>query len=380
MRRFVPCLLVFGLFPISAMLQAGEESDAIKNLLARIRKGDSRVVPALAKHGEKAVPGLIAILKEGNPSVQVPAMDALAQIGPAAKEAVPLLAEAMTEGTDDKLASHAAQALGHIGAAAVPELVNVLEKGNAKRVVMAARAVAQVGPAAKAAQPALVKHLKDAKEPLEEAIFVDALVALGPAAKDAVPMLVTLAKAQKDPARIHVLVGLGKIGPAAKEAVPYLASVMNDEKLPPNLRVHALESLSQVAPDSKELIDVVPSMLKGGMWPRGKVIATLARTGPVSKEARTILEEGLSSKDPTMRVLAAQGLGKSDPKNSAVVSVLIEAFGEKDAQVRRLAAVAIGEIRPGDPAVARTLEKAAADPDLGVRQAAAEALKKLEKK
>jgi HEAT repeat protein len=379
MKRLSACVLLAGLFTIAAVSQAGDESEAIKNLLIRIRNGDGRVVPALAKRGAAAVPGLIAILKEGNVNAQMPAMEALGRIGPSAKEAVPLLAEAMTEGTDDKLAAQAAQALGQIGAAAVPELVKVLEKGEAKRVVMAARAIVTIGPDAKAAQPALVKHLKDAKEPLAEANFVDALVALGPGAKGAVPMLVELGKAQKDPARVHVLVGLGKMGAAAKEAASYLASVMNDEKLPPNLRVHALESLSQVAPDSKELIEIVPEMVTGGKWPRPVVIAALARTGPVSKEARTVLEAGLSSKDAKTRVLAAQGLGKIDPKDRAVVSVLIEALGEKDPQVRRLAAVVVGEVRPSDPAVARTLEKVAADPDPGVRQAAAAALKKLEK-
>jgi HEAT repeat protein len=379
MTRLTACLLLLGWFVIAGFVQAGDD-DAIKNLLSRVRKGDGRLVPALAKHGAKAVPGLIEILKDGNPSTQVPAMQCLGLIGPAAKEAVPLLAEAMTESSEDKLAAEAARAMGRIGTAAVPELLKVLDKGTPKRVVMAAGAISQIGPEARAAEPALVKHLKDAKEPLEEAIFVDALVALGPGAKNAVPMLIELGKAQKDPARVHVLVGLGKMGPAAKAAVPFLAGVMNDDKLPPNLRVHALESLSQVAPDSKELIEIVPVMVKGGKWPRPVVIAALSRTGPVNKEARAFLEEGLSNKDATTRVLAAQGLGKADPKSTAVVSVLIEAFGERDPQVRRLAAAAVGEVRPRDPAVVRTLEKAAADPDAGVRQAAAEALKKLEKK
>src|SRR2546429_512421 len=118
MKRLAACFLVLALCPVSAMLRAGEDDEAIKRLLERIRKGDGRVVPALAKHGAAAVPGLIDILKEGNADIQGNAIETLGQIGPAAKKAVPLLAEALTEGNNSVLAAQAAQALGRIGPAA----------------------------------------------------------------------------------------------------------------------------------------------------------------------------------------------------------------------------------------------------------------------
>jgi HEAT repeat protein len=380
MRRFIvfSVLLAMGIAP--AALPAGDDAEAVKGLLQRLRKGDERAVPALVRHGEAAVPGLIEVLKEGNAEVQGNVMTALGQIGPAAKAAVPHLAEGLTESSNDVLAAQAATALGRIGAASVPELVKVLNKGAKGRAVLAARAIAQIGPAAKDAEPGLVDQLKAAKEPREEAIFIDALVALGPGAKDAVPALLALAKAnQKTPVQIHVLIGLGKMGPAANEAVPYLAEVMADAKVPPHLRIHALQSLCQVAPSSKAIAEALPEMLKGGIWPRPIVIEMLAQTGPVTKDARTALEEAVSSKDAATRVYAAQGLGKGDPKDRVVASVLIESLREKNPQIRRLAAVAVGEVRPADPAVKRTLEKVAGDADPTVRQAAAAALKKLEK-
>jgi HEAT repeat protein len=380
MKRMAIGLLALGLCLLPALARAGGEADAIKALLQRLRKGDSRVVPALAKHGAAAVPGLVEVLKEGNPDVQVHAMAALGQIGPAAKSAVPVLAEGLHESSNDMLATQAAVALGRIGGPAVAELVIALEKGKPERAVVIARAIEQIGPDAKAAEPALVKQLKAAKEPRTEVIFVDALAALGPGAKGAVPDLVELAKTRaKTPTEIHVLVGLGKIGTAAQDAAPYLAGVMTDVNQLPHLRVHALTSLGQVAPSSKALADALPDMIKDAKWPRPVVIATLANTGPVNAEARTVLEQGLSAKDAMTRVYAAQGLGKADPKDRAVVSVLIEALHEKDPIVRRNAAMAIGAVRPTDAAVARTLEKLASDPDPQVRQAAAAALKRLQK-
>jgi HEAT repeat protein len=379
MKRLTIAVFAFCLVP--ALLAAGDNDAAIRTLLGRLRKGEARVVPAIAKYGAAAVPGLMEVLKEGDAAVQANAMQALGQIGPAAKAAVPILAEGLTETTNEGLAEQAAQALGHIGEPAVPVLRRVLENGPPQRAAMAARAIVHVGPAARDVEPLLIKQLQAAKDERAEVVFIEALVGLGPAAKAAVPALLEVAKAHPGKApEIHVLVGLGKIGPAAQEAVPYLAGVLTDTKRPPNLRVHALQSLSEVAPSDKTLTEALPAMIEDAKWPRAVVVAALARTGPVNPAARTVLEEGISSKDALTRVYAAQGLGKGNPKDRAVVSVLIEALRDKEVQVRRHAAIAIGEVRPSDPAVARSLEKAAGDPDPRVREAAATALKRLEKK
>jgi HEAT repeat protein len=379
MKRLTIAVFAFCLVP--ALLSAGENDAAIKTLLARLRKGEARVVPAIAKHGAVAVPGLMEVLKEGDAAVQANAMQALGLIGPAAKAAVPILAEGLTETTNEGLAEQAAQALGRIGEPAVPVLRRVLENGPPQRAAMAARAIVHVGPTAREVEPLLIKQLQAAKDERAEVVFIEALVGLGPAAKDAVPALIEAAKAHPHKApEIHVLVGLGKIGPAAQQAVPYLTGILTDARQPIYLRIHALESLSRVAPTDKALADALPAMIEDAKWPRAKVIEALARTGPVNPAARTVLEEGISSKDTLTRVYAAQGLGKANPMDRAVVSVLIESLRDKDAIVRRHAAVAIGEIRPTDPAVARSLEKAAGDADPRVRAAAATALKRLEKK
>src|SRR5437588_11117190 len=147
MKRLFAGLFILGCGLAPAALSAGDAAEQIKALLERIRKNDDRAVPALARHGAAAVPGLIEILKEGNAEVQVHAMAALGQIGPAAKKAVPVLSEGLTESADDMLAAHAAEALGRIGEASVPVLVTVLEKGKPERAVFAARAIAQIGPA-----------------------------------------------------------------------------------------------------------------------------------------------------------------------------------------------------------------------------------------
>jgi hypothetical protein len=68
MTKLTACSLALALMLVPA-LRAGDDAAAIKTLLQRIRKGDDRAVPPLVRHGAAAVPGLIEVLKEGNPEV-----------------------------------------------------------------------------------------------------------------------------------------------------------------------------------------------------------------------------------------------------------------------------------------------------------------------
>ena len=88
-------------------------------------------------------------------------VDALGRIG---KAAVPALVDLLHDG-DRRLRDHAAQALARMGAdakQAVPDLLSALreekDEGVRKRII---RALGQIGPAASAAVPALVEELKN---------------------------------------------------------------------------------------------------------------------------------------------------------------------------------------------------------------------------
>src|SRR5260370_35858528 len=121
MRRFFSFSLVLAVCLAPVAVPAGDDAEAVKALLERIRKKDERAIPALAKRGAAAVPGLIEVLKEGNAEVQPLVMQALGQIGPAATAAIPHLAEGLTQSPNDVLAAQAATAPGRIEPAAVPD-------------------------------------------------------------------------------------------------------------------------------------------------------------------------------------------------------------------------------------------------------------------
>jgi HEAT repeat protein len=97
-------------------------------------------------------------------TVKETSSDALGRIGEAA---VPSLIQALSH-PDPDVREQAARALALIGpksAPAVPDLIRLLDDVSDQVRRQAARALGQIGPAAKAANPALIKQLERAEPP-----------------------------------------------------------------------------------------------------------------------------------------------------------------------------------------------------------------------
>lgn len=93
----------------------------------------------------------------------------------------------------------AAEALGRIGAAAVPQLAQALRDPNPLVRKRAADILARIGPDARDAVPVLIQALDDPEEDVRKAA-VRALGEIGPAAEEAVPHLID---ALREPAKIN---------------------------------------------------------------------------------------------------------------------------------------------------------------------------------
>lgn len=190
---------------------------------------------------------LVKTLRQGEPK----AAYLLGQMGPAAKDAIPVLIEMLQREPrpGDSLADNSAIALGKIGAEAVPALIRVLQDKKATVAwPHAASALKAIGPPAREAVPALVEVAKAPnKDVLTPCLAVDALGAIGPDAKDAVPELVDLLRHNrlKHPnGRTHVVVALGKIGPGAAEATRALQETR--ERADVILQMHIDEALERI--------------------------------------------------------------------------------------------------------------------------------------
>ena len=159
--------------------------------------------------GAAAVPHLIAALPERRLSSW--ALSLLAELGPAAQAAIPAIVAQLRH------ASHAqvAAVLAAIGAPAVPAAIGLLDPRRPDHVRCGLDAVARLGPAARAAIPAIVA-LFDRGLDLDERTS-RALAAIGDAA---VPDLLVAARAPSPRARTWAIRALGELRRAsAQEAL-----------------------------------------------------------------------------------------------------------------------------------------------------------------
>ena len=135
----------------------------------------------------RAVPLLIDSLKPGDAFFAIFAKSlvakALGAIGPASEPAIPYLLRAVLCNVPVLIHPHAAQALGQIGDRGIAPLVEALSDNSIRTRVRVAEAIGEIGPAATAAVPGLVAMLDD----MDLAAQVSAAEALGHIGKNASP-------------------------------------------------------------------------------------------------------------------------------------------------------------------------------------------------
>jgi HEAT repeat protein len=291
--------------------------------------------------GARAVPALIESLKSDDAKVRIAAAQALAEIGPVAKVAVPDLLNQALHDPVLYAATSAAGALRKIDLVA------------ARRVMTAYL-------------PALndddVQKRRDACAMLE---------GLGPVAKPAVPAVSNALNDTNETVRMHAAGALGEIGIPAPLVIRALAKALQDPA--PMVRHRALAQFAfSIAPTEA----VVPH-LKQLLEDKDRGIATLARAALNSPQRQakdqtavyvTILQMG-GVNDYTLRQLAQFG-----PEAAGTVPAVIPILKHDRPLYRYLAAEVLGAIGPGAKDAVPALIAALQDQDMVVRDSAAEAL------
>jgi HEAT repeat protein len=110
-----------------------------------------------AQENTSQVNGLVRRLQSQEADVRISAADALGQIGPEAKEAVPALIAALKD-QEQNVRNFAANTLGQIGPEAMPALIAALKDQEADVRSYTAMALGGIGPDA---VPPLIAALKD---------------------------------------------------------------------------------------------------------------------------------------------------------------------------------------------------------------------------
>ena len=281
-------------------------------------------IPAAAfdAPSKEEVATLVKQLADKSSRVRSNAARTLENLDPAAKDAVPVLIEALKQKDEVNVGTVlpiVAKALGRLGMAAVPALIEVLKEKDTHVQAAAAMALKQIGPDAKPAVSALVQVIKQYKEvenPKLQAIA--ALGRIGPGAKDAVPALIDATK-EKPPtsaARLAAVTALGQIGPEAKAAVPGLIDLLGEEESKAGpLRLEAARALGLVGSAAgEEAASALVALVENKKLGPSRIVAinALGQIGPPAKNALTALKK--ASEDPELKTAAGKAVERIEGK------------------------------------------------------------------
>jgi HEAT repeat protein len=281
----------------------------------------------------------------------VGAAKAIAQIGPGARGAVPALHAALKE-KDRKLATMAAVALGNIGAEA------------------------------REAIPELCEALRSQDE-LQRGMAARALGQLGPDAAPAAAPLYDALLADKDAkVRRYVVYALGRIGVSARFAVIGLHELVRPdaEEQPAEVQEAVAEALQKIGEPKKDDVARLVEYLKNpSVNVRIAAAQTLFHLRGEAKDAAAGLMAVLRDDDERVRLLGSLALVAVDPQQAgAVLAPLRGLLTSADAGIRASAAEGIGNLGPdAKDAIPGLRDALLKDKEPPVREAAAIALGKM---
>jgi HEAT repeat protein len=195
-------------------------------------------------------------LESEDPAERDQAIFALGAIGPAAEEAVPVLAKLMIESPDSHVRNQAALAISKMTPAsrlAIPELASALSDKDHWVRMNAALALSRLKDKARPAIPELVQALKDMSNNTNLGHFnitiqqVAALALGRTSSGDAAGIAAltdALGKGYSEYVRWSAVEALGEIGPEARAAVPQIQDLLKHPR--PEMREAAAEALRRI--------------------------------------------------------------------------------------------------------------------------------------
>jgi HEAT repeat protein len=325
--------------------------------------------PPAPSNSEGPPPKEIAVLmddlKTDKDEVRLKAINQLADRGPAARAAVPALVDTFKSKNED-VRLGAALALGNIKTGTVPPLVEALKDRDADVRFYALWALGLVGPDAGDAKPAVAAALKDPSASVRrKAVFAVSKI-LPP--DQAMPYLVAAFKDKDGDVRqeaVEMLVPLRAAG------VPALVQALKEDDV--ELRRLVIAALGQIGPDAGEAAPALRAFLDPNKEPNSGGEATQA-LALIGKPALPVLLEALKDPNPQVRQQAFFALGQIGP---ASAETLVEAFKDPKPDVRLQAMQLLAAFGVTDRPVVQAVAELLKDRDATVRQQALATLENL---
>jgi HEAT repeat protein len=150
--------------------------------------------------------------------------------------------------------------------AEVRDLITKLKSNDAEARRTAAKDLAEIGPEARAAVPALTKALSD-KDLFVRRFSAEALGAIGSDAKSAVTALAMALNDSRKEVQLAAVDALGKIGPASIKA---LTNTVKDTSKDGAVRQKAAQALARLGLEARGAVPTLASVLKEKVKGKGK--------------------------------------------------------------------------------------------------------------
>lgn len=338
------------LMPCVAWSQQARQASAIADLTKQLASDDAATRAAAARDlwrsgtdAAPALPALVAALSDTDPLVRAYAARAIGATGKADTPAVAALSKALLD-PDRRVVVSAADALQDI--LPDPQLLGesamrALSANDARLVEPLIETLAAGG---ERSVPMLIEALNNEENRYWAALI---LAEIGPAAAPAIPALMETLKDKRPEVQLQALVALGQIGAPAASAVPAIGKFLSDDT-PPGVRYSAAFALAnigdeQALPELTKLKDCSDPFLKTvAAWGIARVDDSPAVIG----ESVTTLVESLQSSDRRVRQLAARALAELQPDRELVRGQLFRAMADADPTVKANVADAIASLGP----------------------------------
>jgi HEAT repeat protein len=308
------------------------------------RPSPDKPTEALLSMGPAAVPACIRALKHRQWHVRAGAAHALSLYGPAARDAVPALADAVCDG-DDTVRRLAVDALAGIGADAMTAVPYISQRLADERIgtrIAAAYALARIDPADAAAVEILIEGLRYVDVPFREALqrfwgaewqkYVGNTMEIR--TRDGQRIMNHEAVVRESAA-----LALGQVGPLARRAIPALTAALGDEH--GGVRHNAADALGQMGPAARPAVPALVEALASG---DAAAEFALGRIGFDPTDLPLLLRALKNPDNSQLRAAAARVLGQIQIKDENVVTSLRMLLEDEDPVVREAARTALGSV------------------------------------
>jgi HEAT repeat protein len=328
-----------------------------------------RVLQAIVGAGAKAVPGLIEALK--NEKAAYWACLALREIGPAAKDAVPALAEKLKDPRPE-IRREVVLTLGAMQDAAIPVLPQIAAVVSDEHARTAATfALGQLGQIP-ADTEATVRANAKSDDRLLATVSLWALARVHPEDKDlrreATEQLIARLKDANPFVRVAAARALAALPPAPEITLPIWEKALQDADA--ETAQHALDALAALgAPAVPRLIDALKHEKI-----RAQVVYILGQIGPPAAPAADALAKLIADKNPRVTAEAAMAIAKIGPGANSAVPALVAKLQQGDDGNAHALVYALGKIGPDAAAADAVLLGVLKSPDKALAVAAGWAL------